>query len=733
MTEALAENRRILVVDDNPAIHDDFQKILCNQASATGSALQAAERALFGDTTQSAVRTDYELDFAHKGEDALAMVERALQASRPYAMTFVDVRMPNGWDGIETSRRLWQASPDLQIVLCTAYSDYAWKDIVRQLGTSDSLVILKKPFDNVEVLQLALSLTKKWWLTQQSRKKIETQESTIQERTRDLERSNERLQHEIHERRQWEAELRESEARLSAAFHASPVAIEISTLADGRFVDVNEAFLAWTGFTRQELIGRTSLELGLWPDQLAREAIMLRFYKPGAVRNVQCRLRRKSGDLRDVLVSAEPVNLGAGSCVLFTLHDISDRIQLEEQLRQAQKMEAVGQLASGVAHDFNNMLTVITGHAQVQLMTPGLDPNVAESLREISEAAQAAANVTRQLLAFSRRQVLQAKSLDLNALLKGASTLLRPVLEENVELVCRFAPSLPTIHADSGLLEQVIMNLALNARDAMPNGGRLVVSTSMTDVDERYVQMNREASTGSFVCLTVTDTGCGMDAVTMKRIFEPFFTTKEVGKGTGLGRSTVYGIVKQHRGWVEVSSLPRKGTTFRVLLPVGGVPRLAAEPVAPPPLRGGRETILVVEDEARVRSLVRKILEGQGYHVLEAASGPEALSLSYATSQRIDLLLTDIVMPSGMSGQQVAAKLLAERRAMKVVYSSGYSLGTAGKDPSALKDGAYLQKPYRPETLVRLVRDCLDGNLAAAPSADEATAADLCYRAGLLQ
>jgi CheY-like chemotaxis protein len=275
------------------------------------------------------------------------------------------------------------------------------------------------------------------------------------------------------------------------------------------------------------------------------------------------------------------------------------------------------------------------------------------------------------------------------------------------------------------------MNLALNARDAMPNGGRLVVSTSATEVDERYVQMNREASMGSFACLTVTDTGCGMDAATMKRIFEPFFTTKEVGKGTGLGLSTVYGIVKQHRGWVEVSSIPGKGTTFRVLLPVSGVPRVAAEPATPPPLRGGRETILVVEDEGRVRSLVRKILEGQGYHVLEAASGPEALSISRDTSQRIDLLLTDMVMPSGMSGKQVAAKLLAERRALKVVYSSGYSLETAGKDPSALKDGAYLQKPYRPETLVRLVRDCLDGNLVPPPSDDEVTAADLRYRVDL--
>lgn len=394
--------------------------------------------------------------------------------------------------------------------------------------------------------------------------------------------------------------------------------------------------------------------------------------------------------------------------------EITDRLNLEAQLRHSVKMEAVGQLAAGVAHDFNNILTVIQGHADLLLHKINADPESEIPLKQICLASERAGNLIRQLLMFSRKQVMQHRFLDLNEVISNLIQMLQRFMGEHIALEIHPASNLPSIYGDTGMIEQILMNLAVNARDAMPKGGRLIVRTSLRQFGKDLTRKNPEAREGCFVCLSVTDTGCGMDEKTLNRIFEPFFTTKEVGKGTGLGLATVYGIVKQHNGWVEVESEPQKGTTFTIYLPANenkSSPKIAI----PSQLsaQGGQETILVVEDEPALRMLVVEILQLYGYRVYDAASGLLALNVWKEHQDKIDLLLTDMVMPDGISGRELAERLHKEKPALKVIYTSGYSPGMAGKDTALLTGFNFLPKPYPPSRLAEVVRACLNNEPAS--------------------
>ena len=400
----------------------------------------------------------------------------------------------------------------------------------------------------------------------------------------------------------------------------------------------------------------------------------------------------------------------ASQVVHCYVEDITDRLSLEAQLRQSQKMESIGQLAAGVAHDFNNMLTVIQGHSGMMLSKANLPPGLLDCAQAIYFAAERAASLTRQLLMFSRKNVMQPKPLDLRAVVGNLSKMLKRVLGETITLEFNPLPELPLVQADIGMIEQVIMNLVVNARDAMPNGGTLTISAHPVEIRAAYVQTHPEARVGAFVCLRVSDTGCGMDAATLGRIFEPFFTTKEVGKGTGLGLATVYGIVKQHEGWIEVTSEVGKGSTFNVFLPASSEPLKVASPESPlvAPVRGGQETILVVEDEPVLRDMAQLILQDCGYRVLEAGSGAEALQVWERQAKAIDLVLTDMVMPGGMSGRELAARLFANHPPLKVIFTSGYNVEEAKTDFFRRSGGVFLQKPYTRADLVKAVREVLD-------------------------
>lgn len=390
--------------------------------------------------------------------------------------------------------------------------------------------------------------------------------------------------------------------------------------------------------------------------------------------------------------------------------DVTEIVNLEAQFRHAQKLESIGQLAAGVAHDFNNILTVIQGYSDRLLVQCKKDATVTHQVSQILDAAKRAANLTRQLLAFSRKQVIQLKVLDLNSAVKNLSSMLSRLLGDDIQLATQLTPELPAIEADAGMIEQIIMNLAVNARDAMPGGGRLTIHSEAVEVGETHAQNHANAHAGSFIRLQVDDTGCGMDEQTLGKIFEPFFSTKEVGKGTGLGLATVYGIVKQHNGWIEVSSEVGVGTSFRIYFPAveqcfesGHETTLITREI-----QGGGETILLVEDEPDLREMVREILSSYDYRLVEAGTGIDALKAWDEADGKIDLLLTDMVMPDGMNGRELAVLLRKRKPELKVIYSSGYSAALLAGESDKL-DGLFLPKPYRPQELAALVRTCLDG------------------------
>jgi two-component system, cell cycle sensor histidine kinase and response regulator CckA len=400
------------------------------------------------------------------------------------------------------------------------------------------------------------------------------------------------------------------------------------------------------------------------------------------------------------------------------VNDITERLNLEAQLRHSVKMDAVGQLAAGVAHDFNNILTIIQGHADLMLQSQTVEGANEKSVKQISSAAQRAGKLIKQLLMFSRKQVMQPRHVNLNEIVTNLSPMLQGLLGEKVAFQFFPGPNLPALYVDVGMIEQVLLNLVINSRDAMPEGGRLTLSTSHQTLDPVAVVLNPEARPGSFVCLTVTDTGCGMDARTMSHLFEPFFTTKEVGKGTGLGLASVYGILKQHDGWVVVESQVGVGSTFTLFLPDAGrgpagtsrAPgQVDTQTTTKQNMATGTETILVAEDEPVLRELVVNILEFCGYRIYQAESGPAAVKVWEEHRGEINLLLTDMVMPGGMSGRQLAERLQKSDPALKVIYTSGYSPGMAGKDIALLEGFNFLAKPYPPSKLAQVVRESLDG------------------------
>jgi two-component system cell cycle sensor histidine kinase/response regulator CckA len=642
------------------------------------------------------------------------------------------------------------------------------------------------------------------------------------------------VQHDVSERKRAEQALRKSERRFSLAFHASPIPTIISEIETGRMLDVNDQFLRNFGYSREEVVGKTSLEVGIWADPGDRDRAEKRLREEAAIRDRLTRIRTRSGETRDVVGSAVPIDLGSirsvlwtfldvterqkaekemrkseerfrklfdsntigiviadltgntleaneaylamlgytreefregtirwneitpaehlardleaveelrrtgiaspwekellrrdgtrvpvligvamleateGSCIAYIV-DLTERRRMEEQFRQAQKMEAVGKLAGGVAHDFNNLLTVMLGYAD--LMAERFQPDSVdfEQLGEIIAAGQRAAGLTRQLLAFSRQQVLERRVLDVNELIRNVEKMLRRLIGEDVDLAAVLDPALSRVRADAGQLEQVIMNLAVNARDAMPRGGRLTIETANVDLDEAYARSHVTVRPGKYVMVAVSDTGSGMSAEVRSRVFEPFFTTKEQGKGTGLGLATVYGIVKQSGGYIWVYSEPEKGTTFKIYLPKAEEDVEAeAAPEAEPLSLHGSETVLLVEDEESVRSLSREILEARGYTVLEASGGAQALDIARDYPQPIHLVLTDIVMPE-MGGTDLALRLEALRPGIRVLYMSGYTDDTVVRHGFLQEGRVFLQKPFAPESLARKVREVLRG------------------------
>ncbi len=945
------KNRRILIIDDNRAIHDDFRKIL-SPPTIAAAALDATEAKLFGKPANGVQQIRYEIGSAYQGQDGVLLVKQALEAGRPYAMAFVDVRMPPGMDGMETAQKIWELDPDLQVVLCTAYSDYSWGEVFEKLGQHDGLLILKKPFDTVEALQMAHALTEKWWLHRQARQKMEDLEGLVAERTQELAKSlsllNATLEstadgivagdlsgkiilyntkfadtwqfpagmlarenaaetrayvtgqvkdpaiflqrikelqanpeagfhdvielkdgrtferyafpqrvngecvgvvvnwRDVTERKQAEEKLRKSEERFRRYFELGLIGMAISSPTKG-WIEVNDQLCQMFGYERSELLQMSWAEL-THPDDLAADLANFNRVIAGEVDSysINKRFIRKDGRVIDTAISAKCLRRADGSVDYFVLlvqditerkrmeealaesqgffhslveqlpanvwrkdaegryvfvnsrfcrskgktadeilgqmasvinskemadqamkehelimrtgksiekeefytqpdgtvrylhilkapvfaaegrvigsqgiqFDITERKRLEAQLFQSQKMETVGKLAGGVAHEFNSILTAIIGQSELLISDLPAGSPLAENATEITKGADRAAVLTRQLLAYGRKQFLQPEALNLNQIITSMSGVLGPLMGgEMVDVNIVPAAGLQLAMADAGQIEQVIMNLAMNARDAMPNGGKLTLETANVTLGQEYVSRIPELKPGGYVMLAISDTGTGMSEKVKARVFEPFFTTKGVGQGTGLGLSTCYGIIKQSGGHISVYSEPGRGTTFKIYLPqVEPQTKIPMQPRNSHDLPRGTETILLVEDDPALRELAATLLRRLGYTVLVAANGIEALSLKQqCDTGHVDLLFTDVVMPH-MSGKELSERVRALYPHTRVLFTSAYTENAIVHQGVLDKGVALLPKPFTPSALARKVREVLDAPGAPQPA-----------------
>jgi len=511
------------------------------------------------------------------------------------------------------------------------------------------------------------------------------------------------------ERRRAEEALRKSESTFRLLFEHNPLPTWVFDSETLRFLQVNEAAVQQYGYTAEEFASLTMLDIRPPEERAGFKAQMATWPDAGQYR-ANWKHLSKDGRLINVEIISHQLEYAGRRVRLMVAQDVGERQHLEQQLRQAQKMEAVGRLAGGVAHDFNNLLMVIKGHTELLLNALASSDPMSRKIGHIDRAADRATALTRQLLAFSRMQVLQPRLMNLNSIIEDMGNLLPRLIGEDIELVIRPGAT-GTIRADASQMEQVIMNLAVNARDAMPGGGKLVIETANADLDHTYSAGHPIVKPGHYVLLAVSDSGVGMDAATQAHIFEPFFTTKEQGKGTGLGLATVYGVVKQSGGFIWVYSEVGKGTCFKIYLPrveqpaeATGVPQALAE------VPRGTETVLLAEDEQDVREVAREFLESGGYQVIEAQNGEEALRIGSEHPGKIDLLITDMVMP-GMRGAELAARLQQARGDLRVLYMSGYSEHSAAEPELGSKSMKLLTKPFSRGALLRAARELLNENV----------------------
>jgi len=609
-------------------------------------------------------------------------------SSRCFDIVLTDYMLPDGKGG-----ELVQRSADIApVVMMTSQGNEQVAVEAMKLGALDYVVKMPEVFEAMpRIIERAL---REWDLMVEHRLAGEA-----------LRHQTVRLENEIAVRKMAQETLRLSEEKFFKAFEMAPLIMAITTMEDGTFLEVNRKFLQLSGYSRHELLGRSSSELG-WITAAAGSVILETMRREGQVSGLEVTLHAKDGRAIKSEYYGETISVDGQLRLLSIAQDVTARRKLEEQLRHSQKLEAVGLLAGGISHDFNNILTVIGGYCQMLKAELAPGQRAREMVQQIATASERAANLTRSLLAFSRKGEVRTSTVDLNEIVRRVEKFLQRIIGEDVTLDTSPGEEPLWAVVDSGQIEQVLMNLATNARDAMPRGGTFLVQTEIQEMDDGFVQLHGFGRPGRFALLTVSDSGVGMDEVTRSRIFDPFFTTKGAGQGTGLGLAIVYGIVSQHNGFVNVYSEPGVGTTFKIYLPMAQALAVAEldedDPESAP---GGSETILVAEDDPHVLEMVSSILRQHGYSVVTAVNGLQAVQMFREAA--IDLVLIDIIMPV-MNGKEASELIYRLQPHARILFTSGYTADIIRSRSDLDSSAELIMKPVSPFDLLRKVRTMLD-------------------------
>ena len=705
----------VLVVDDNAAIHDDFRKIL--GSAEDHDHFDSADAEMFGAKTDVRSRSRFNLEFASQGAQALQIVRDAAAAGQRFSLVFMDVRMPPGWDGLESTRRLWDVDPDLQVVICTAYSDKSWEEMMDQLGHPERVLILKKPFDAIEVLQLTHALTEKWSLLQAAHSKRCELEDLVAARTGELTAANARLESEM-------------ACHQAAADRVREQAMLLEKARDAIMVwDLDDTIQFWNsgaeslyGLASAEAIGRKISDIFTLPEegnglQNAREMVL--------------EMGIWDGELKQKTQAGESATVECGWTLvldeqerpksIFAIHtDITAKKSFETKNLRSQRLESIGTLAGGISHDLNNILQPITLAMDI-LRNRFPDPSSREMLDLVTENAQRASSLVRQVLSFARGVEGDRVAIEPNDLIEEIARMVRETFPKNIELRLKTPENSWLISGDSTQLHQVLLNLCVNARDAMPAGGVLTLGIENVEIDARHAAREPDADVGRHVALTVTDTGTGIPPEFHEKIFDPFFTTKELGndKGTGLGLATTLGIVRSHGGFITMKSSAGEGTCFRVCIPAietESAPHPeSAGPAAPSISQDQGELILVVDDEAAILNVMRETLVAFGYRVLTASDGLQGSKIFAQQPDEIDVVISDMVMPE-MDGPEMIAALKTIRPGIKIIAVSGMIREESSDEIARYGVQRIITKPFTLTTILHALREVLDGKPTSPPA-----------------
>jgi len=703
-------NHRILVVDDNEAIHDDFRKIL---NAASEEEFDAEETAVFGGQVQSRPRIKFELGFASQGQQALELVKAAVQAGRRYAVVFVDVRMPPGWDGLETAVRLWEVDPDLQIVICTAYSDKSWEEMMEMVSHPERVIILKKPFDSIEVLQLSHALTEKWSLLQSSRRNFQDLEQAVCRRTREMQAANSNLQWEIARHEMTTADLRQSKQALTekaALLEKAQDAIFVHDLS-GRLTYWNYSaarLYEWpvAQTSGEEIHFRLGGDVVRWKD--ARQTTLATGEWMGELSQQTQSGRELTVESRWSLLRDEQ---GQPSAFLVINTDVTEKKRLEAKILRTQRMESIGTIAGGIAHDLNNILHPIS--LAMEIFRAQLGSSVDSSMLDLVMAnTERARALVKQVLSFARGEEGGHMVIPPSTLVNEIGNIVRATFSKAITFQAQIASEAWPFLGDATQVHQVLLNLCVNARDAMPSGGTLTLSVENAELDALEAAAEPDAAPGRYVVLSVTDTGTGIPEKLRERIFDPFFTTKAQGSGTGLGLATTLRIVQMHGGFISLASEEGKGTTFRVFMPVADSPvikNISPDGDADADVRGNGELILIVDDERSILTVMRALLEGSGYRVLCSHDGVEGIKVYAQAPEEFSVVITDMNMPF-MDGTALVGTLKKINPTVKVIVTTGMASPASIDAVRSFGVEEIIPKPCSSHALLLALRKTLSGS-----------------------